>query len=451
MSGLTAHEADEMQLVGKNEIVGYDRRYSIFQPPRVNIGTQSEFVVNFYPLAPLKEGQMLEFHLPKTQFYYTDLARSTIQLRLQITRNDGTVVDQNDKVALSNLPLASLFRQADVFLGQQVVSPDVNVLYSYKAMIDTLVRKSARFLEAVGPMWGYYKDTAGHMDSVSVDDGVGDEGEEGAAAGANLGLVQRWQWTNGGVELKLEGPVFSDLWDMNQFLPSSVDIRLKLYPQEPRFALMYSSLTQNYRVRITDAVFRAQMIEPSTQLAIEHLRLMSKTNALFPVPRSVMKSFSIPKGFKDWQIDTLFSDSIPYEIYIGFVDSEAFNGKTSLNPFHFQTFDLATLAFHVEKETPILYEPDFDRRHFTTEYTNLVHDNSTGAIIQYPDFDRGYCIYRLNISPGLRQAHNLSMRRSQTRLRLRFKQDTPKNITCIVYGRYHSSFEIDKAKNVFAP
>ena len=71
--------------------------------------------------------------------------------------------------------------------------------------------------------------------------------------------------------------------------------------------------------------------------------------------------------------DSLFSGQVPRRIVIGLVDTEAFSGKISKNPFNFQHYDLNFLCAHVDGERfpsrPLT--PDFDNGHFLEAYETL--------------------------------------------------------------------------------
>ena len=69
--------------------------------------------------------------------------------------------------------------------------------------------------------------------------------------------------------------------------------------------------------------------------------------------------------------------------------------------------------------------------------------------MSYEDYDGGYSIFRIQISPGVRKGYNMNLNKSQTRLVIRFGKDLPHNVTVVTYGKHFSSFYMDHSKNVF--
>ena len=110
----------------------------------------------------LSKNSPVQFEVLGTSSEYMLLNRSRISLKLKILREDGvTAVDTTDNVALSNLSLHSLFRQADVFLNQQLITSTVGVNYPYKAMFDVLLNYPHQAHDTLLTTEGYAKDLAG--------------------------------------------------------------------------------------------------------------------------------------------------------------------------------------------------------------------------------------------------------------------------------------------------
>ena len=131
------------------------------------------------------------------------------------------------------------------------------------------------------------------------------------------------------------------------------------------------------------------------------------------------------------------------------VDSRAYHGMKSMSPARFQHFGLTNLSFQIEANKAIIYEPDFDSRHYNREYIDLTRNNASTTAINYDDFDGGYSIFRVCCGPDIRRAYSLSLVKSQTRLKFTFKKDLEQNVSVITYGRFHSSFRLDKSRNVY--
>lgn len=432
-----ASEIEANQNAHLYESPAFDSRFDIFSPCPVDVATLKEDFQEYKPLSQIRHGSPIEIQIPPAHFNYIDFSRSTLRVTFRILRNDNSPVDANDRVSVVNLAIASLFKSVDIFIGYQIFTADVGVNYFYKSICDSLVRNSASYLERMGPSLLFYKDTAHHIDTISVTPG-----------GANLGQFERYLWTSKGA-VCLEAPLFADLTEMGQYLPSGIDVKLKLYPQDADFVLMSDMPTEHYKIKLDDVAFNVQYVQPTTAVAMQHFKLLESKPALFSLPRSVLKSFSIPKGCRQWSIDTLYSTELPHELFVMMVDSRAYHGDRTMSPANFQHFDLENLTFQIEAKKAIVYQPQFDSRHFNREYIDLTRNNASTTSITYSDYDGGYSIFRICCGPDIRRAYSLALVKSQTRLKFTFKNDLKENITIITYGRFFSSFRLDKARNIY--
>ena len=338
------------------------------------------------------------------------------------------------RTILFNILYYSFF---SLLLTQVLMTGDVNIHHGYKGIMDLLLRKPARYLEACGANFMYYKDTSGQMDSVTV-----------TGAGSNVGLVERYKRTKSGGEIQIETPLFLDLCDLKQYLLSGVDIKIALHPADQKIALMTADTTILYKVLVSDHVLRWQFVEPTSPVLYHHLELLTHSPALYSMPKSSIKSYTIPKGVNDWHLDSVFS-ILPHTMYVTCLKGDAFTGDLRSNPFNFQHFNLESLSFHIENQQTISLTPDFDRGQYSVEYGETVRQNSDSSIIEYVDFPKGYSIFTLPISSGVRRSHNMASAPASTRLHVRFKKALEQNTSLLVYGLGYQQLRIDRAKNVY--
>ena len=94
-----------------------------------------------------------------------------------MVRGVGTELAPDTPVAPVNTWLHSLFSQVDVYLNDTLATPSSNT-YPFRAYVNTVLSygAEAKNTQLTSQLW--YKDTAGHMDSTTVD-------------GGNTGLVER--------------------------------------------------------------------------------------------------------------------------------------------------------------------------------------------------------------------------------------------------------------------
>ena len=188
------------------------------------------------------------------------------------------------------------------------MNADVNSNYAYKPYIDLIVNKSSRYLSLIVQACFFYKDTAHNFDKTSIE-----------SVSGNLGLIHRYNRMQDGDHVMMEAPLFVDLAEMNQYLISGVELRLKLYINPDSFVLMYTHPTESYHVDINHISFRCKFIEPTSAVSLLHATMLESRPAIYNYTRAVIKTFTIPFGLKILSLYSLYTDNLPYEICIGFL------------------------------------------------------------------------------------------------------------------------------------
>jgi hypothetical protein len=83
----------------------------------------------------------LEFNIPGHTLAYLDFKRSVLNLNLHIFDEDDSAVEPSEVVGPINLPLHTIFGQADVSLQQTHLS-HTGINYLYKVFIDTILQSN---------------------------------------------------------------------------------------------------------------------------------------------------------------------------------------------------------------------------------------------------------------------------------------------------------------------
>ena len=168
----------------------HDTDLALFEPPEVETGTEKREWIVVRPINQLTEGAAIEFNIPGTSMTYIDLKNLLLSVRVKIVKADGSDLVEEDRVALANNSLHTIFSQVDVNVQQQPTS-EVGANYAYKAYLDTLLDcRSEHDLECQL----FFKDRSG--------DGKIDDTDP---AGDNIGLYVRGGYTKLSKEVDLSG------------------------------------------------------------------------------------------------------------------------------------------------------------------------------------------------------------------------------------------------------
>ena len=345
------------------------------------------------PIGQLSSDGALEFNISGNSHKYVDLANTRLQIKFRIVQGDRQLLpavkgtDDPDRpkanVGPVNLFLQSLWRQVDVFLEQQAISPNVSTKYPYKAYIEALLNYSMNAKESQLQSQLYYKDNElpNSTDNDPLDSG-------------NMGLYTRTRMTNQSAIVDLEGPVYNDICMQSRYILNGVQVGFKFWPSSNQFKLMSLSKSDDFKVEIKEAVLKVCMIEVSPEIVIAHAETLQYGAAKYLYQRTDMKSFAIAKGQYSCCVEDIYQGEVPNRVVVGFVTSEAFMGSYEKNPFNFQTFDLSFAGFYIDGRSmpaePLT--PNYKAGNYLSAYMTTFEENyqkNFGHYITRADYIRG--------------------------------------------------------------
>lgn len=400
---------------------------SLFKGPVAEVGAMSCDYREYRPVSQIVRGAPVTFSLISTD--YLDLSNTRLNVKVKITKANGTPVVIGDQVGFVNNVLHSLFRSVEVKLQQQGTTIDVGTNYSYKAMIDTLLEEPKLPLNAQL----FYKDTYMFMDSVE------------ANSGQNGGLTDRWSFTKDGGIVEMEGNLHADVLKQPRLLINGVRLDVILYPNPDEFCLMVKG-DKEFKVQIVDATLKICHNKIGAATLNAHSKILETKSALYPITHSEVKVYNIPAGSYTWSMDDVFQEKIPSRVVIGIVPEQGFVGSFTRNPFNFKNWSVNYLGFLVDGQTrpgqP--YQPDFQNGAFMAPYLALgqkYKDDRTW--IGLKDFQNGYCLYNFQV-----EENNSVIKRGRSTIVLKMNRPLPEAVTLIAYGHFPGLVEIDKARNV---
>lgn len=428
----------------------YQRGFNFFKPINVEIGTQQVYITDI-PHANITRGAPLEFFIPGTSRDYLALQWSRLFVKVRITDENNTPITNLDKVGPVNNLFHSLFKQVDVTVGGQLVTPTVDQYYHYKAYFDTLLGSDtvSQMSNLQSALW--YKDTPGVFDDTDVDYGL------------NLGLINRSTFTDGGAEVELSGPLLVEICQQGKFLINGVKVRIKMYPNSDEFLLMCTDLDRKYRVEITDAVYKCCYVKPDPGIIIEQQETLNeKIIALYPFTKSHYGVTQIAKGLSQHSDTNMFSGAVPEQVYVAFTSSKASDGSYQKNGYNFTHNNCSSVEIQVENIS-VPGKPlsmNYDEDQYLEGYNSLFiggrySSDSKGLSIERLDYPKGNAIYRFAITPPtekteedqLGEVTNL-MKKGNVTFTVKFSQPLLETVSCHVYAKFPAVLQVDENKAV---
>ena len=413
----------------------------LFSAPMTQLSIEEKKYQECQPLSALSDNSPIEFFIPGDGEKYLDLYYTMLHLRVKITERDGTDIPPDAAVALINYPLNTIFSQCDVMLGDRLISQS-SATHPYRAMIETLLNYSEDTLKSQFSAGLFYKDSAGSMDSIVMTNGP------------NRGVGQRAVFTAESNEVDLLGPLQGDIFFSEKLLLNSVDLRIKLIRHSDSFCLM-GARASDFVLKITAASLFVKKVTVSPAVRLGHAAALMKGNALYPLSRVSVKTYSIPENSRICNLENLFLGAIPKYVVLGMVHHDAFTGRRDLSPFNFKHNDLEYLALCQDgRQVPAkAFQPQFDRGNSVREFYNMF--TATGRYlkdlplsIDRRDFNDGYSLFAFNLEPTEDSDALSPISNGNLRMEMRFRVPLPHTTTLIVYACYNSILEINAKRQV---
>lgn len=415
----------------------------IFDKPGVLTDIQRSYIVDYYPQNTLSSDSPIEFVIHGSSEDYIDVGDSSLYVQFKIFHEDGKNVDQTkDFVGVNNLPIASLFSDASLKIGDTQVQGG-NSDYPYRGYFNTVMQFTPAAQTSDMLAMGWYKDEAGKFDDKS-----------------NEGFVQRQKLIGNSKTVELFGPLYFDFFNQDRHLISNTELRIKLTPNKPEFLLnAYPAAggATKYKIELEKVVLYMNHLEMNPSVINGHARGLQSQNAHYYINHSELLTYTIPKGQSSYTKDNLFSNLSPKMVMIAMLDNDAFNGSYSKNPFHFQDYGLSKFALYRNGRSfpGLAFQPNFADKEYLRSYIQTMRafkywntDDTNGLTPE--EWAGGYTIYAFDLTPdkdvssGCLHAHVSN----NLRLELTFAANLKKTINVLIYAITDSQIEITKLRDV---
>ncbi|XP_075439047.1 uncharacterized protein F54H12.2-like [Ascaphus truei] len=430
-----------MAFIHTNSIECAKSELDIFEIQPTQTSIEKSLYVEIQPLAALSETAPLEFYIAGSGKHYFDLNNTLIYITCKIVKQDNTPIADGARVSLINYPIATLFNQLDVTLGDRLISQSNN-LYAYRAYIETILNYSADALSTQLTTGLFYKDTAGQHQTRTVE-------------GDNQGFTKRSQMTERGKAVELLGHLHSDIFFQEKLILNGLDLKIKLTRNKDTFCLM-SAEAEPFKIQILNASLFVKRVQIAPAVRIGHAQGLLNGNAKYTIDRVGMKIYSIAVGSRVCNLENLFLGQLPKLVIIGFVDNDAFSGAYDKKPLCFKHnhVNFAALYLDGEQIPTKPFQPDFENANSIREYMALVQiagkqNADAGFLINREEYVEGYTLFAFDLSPDQERGGHFSLiRNGNLRAEIRFSRALDRTVNIIVYCVFDNVIEINQRREV---
>ena len=266
---------------GKSEL-------GLFDPQPVQTSMERGVYVDIHPLTSPSGGGPIEFLISGSSDEYLDLNDTMLYVRGKVKKEDKTNLTDNAHIALSNIALASFFSDVSVVINDRQVEGG-NHLYPYKTYMSYLLRFNKEAVETHVRGTGFYKDEFGKMEDT----------EQRGFKSRKLLIAQSKTF-------ELCGPITLDIFLQNRYMLPSVDIRLKFLRHKSDFALISLDRAGHGAdppipaikgiIDIEQSILYVRRVKVSPSVLRGHLTGMENYNAIYPIQRTEMQTFTVAAG-----------------------------------------------------------------------------------------------------------------------------------------------------------
>ena len=407
----------------------------------------------------------MEFILP-TLDSFVDLGRSYFTMELQLKKSDNGNLEASEKLWPVNNLAHSILKQIDLHLNGTLISPQSDT-YHYKAYLETLINFDRTDGKTIlGPQrWYNQVDSPPEWTTNNTDtttnSGAGHNDYKALSANHKAMLAAMTAETvnyAGGVTRSLVFKPHLEVFHTGKVMVPGVEIKIKFHFYSPN--LFFNGVGEAGRLKEEDVKVRFHLcqlrLNETVYMNLAAQRHNEEAVAVYPTVRSEIRTFSMESTLSRFEIRDLFQNRVPDRMIVGLLDSRAFNGAVTRDPFCFQKFGLTSIKQIVKGEE------------YPYETLELVGNNSSKDLLGYFRFllaSGGWCklkgnmvekddwgqgkgctLYMYdNVANGCADSRNLNPKQSgDLQLKLEFRAAPNTNITVLVYGEFENLIEVDK-------
>uniref|UniRef100_A0A1I8I4M6 Beta-ureidopropionase n=1 Tax=Macrostomum lignano TaxID=282301 RepID=A0A1I8I4M6_9PLAT len=391
-----------------------------------------------HPVASVENASVVEFRIVGGETFI-DLNDIDLEIKARVKQSNGTNLAADSNVAPVNYVLESMFKNVTLTInGTHVESSNNN--HAYKAYIRTCLNYGHDSKTNQLRMMGYAKDAGGQM-----------------AVVGNPGFVARKAMAANSRTFHLYGPLSLDFFVTNdRMLLPYTDMVITLTMHNSGFVLENHADGVDARLVLESAKLHVRRVKANPQLALEIEEQLGKQNAIYPIERLVVHNTSVAGGVRDMSINNIFPEQKPKLVVVGMVNSGAYNGVATHNPFNFEPFGADSVALY--KDGVSLcgqpFTPRFGVHNYAREYAMLL--KSLGKMnrdldidVSYSDYGAGYCFFAWNLMPDMELGgHSMPRERGNLTLQIKFSAALAAGINVLVFGYFDNTVQITRGRQV---
>ena len=425
----------------------------VFYPPLKTTSILYMHEFEYRPTSIVSKGPFL-FRIPtENSDLYFDPGSVRLEGKITITVKRPTettfsVLTDNETISVVENYPQSLFRSTTVNFNGYIVSYTATPMNAMKSEIETILT--------------YSRDAAAtHLMASRFLIDAPNKHTNAAITQADTPMFERAKWIAKSKPVDFCIPLHLDVFNVDRYYPPQVDISITLDRNSDEFSIITPDADLNtYKITIDDLVLRINRVALDPLIAEEHRKRLAKGERMvFPVVRNIIRTYPMLQNKSEVRVDNLFTAPLPYAVIVCMVDSDAYDGDKTKNPYHFKHNDIRefyTVKGHRQyPSAPLTFDFTADKMEFMRAYRfffdNLaIHNDNTGNMITPDLYADGKFMLPLDFNPDKCNGyHYHPSDDGNLSIVFKFRKPLPRNVTAIFHASYKDHLEIDGKNRVF--
>ena len=390
------------------------------------------------------EYSSVQFTIPGNSSQYVKLSDSELHVKINIEKEDGMAFDKSTERMEAGLPidliLHSVWSSVDIKMNHALVSTS-GTDYMYKALLETLLNYNENSKKIQLANAGFSGDSGNFAQTHPL------------VPPLNKGLRTRYIWFDeNSVSVEFIGPLMANICNQDRLILPGVDIDIKLWPTRDEFRLMTHLEDIRCKLIVEDISFHVCKVKVSPEVMMGHNAGLEISDSVYPFQRTDIHTFNVSDNLYATNLEDIWQGEVPTRLVVRMVKSQAYNGDMSLNPFHFQHFNVSSIGFFVDGES---IKMDVENGQYLQGLISLYR--VSGKLMENSDigisrenYKQGYNLIGFYVDPttsaDLRYLGK--PRQCHTKLEIKFKEALPDPVTLILYATLPEVMTIDQSRNV---
>ena len=431
----------------------------INKPHFLETSIDTTYTDTYFPINSWQNDKFIEFRIPRSGMTFIDLNNIHLQLQLQVFKKtcssegewSGNVkTETGEHFDLVNATLYTIFKSLSIELNNIEL---VNISnYSLNSYLRLITQFSEQDINKVGRLI--------HIENYdSIQNNLNSDAYFSGLTPSSAIYKRLVNLRDKG--LYLHGPLLSDLNSITDYLLDGVDLIIRLsMPDNPFiFFTNQQNPTSNengkkYSFNLSNISLNVLRVKPTENAYSAMLKSLNGTGNYLPTldyvfMSKVPKTYHIPNGVTEFNVDLPYSQTIPEKVFICFQTYDNFNTRDyKFNGLYLNHLNLSQININVNGSTLYNVKSNFKTGNCSELYYHLLNCIEKENIITYDNFKSGMTLLGFNLTNFDPSGNIRNPFYGVLRITMNFTPRLADNAMCYILGDVLSILSINKNREL---